>query len=81
VIGFNVVYQQFRAIYDGGCQICRNWSGLKPVLISAYRGTMPIDKRKKSVYGTLLPPLVFVTYVRECSVTKRRILLVHFWLS
>jgi len=30
VIGFNVVYQQFRAMYDSGCQICCNWSRLKP---------------------------------------------------
>jgi len=28
VIGFNVVYQQFRAMYDSGCQICCNWSRL-----------------------------------------------------
>jgi len=33
VIGFNVVYQQFRAMYDSGCQICCNWSRLKPVLL------------------------------------------------
>jgi len=26
--GFNVVYQQFRAMYDIGCQICCNWSRL-----------------------------------------------------
>jgi len=25
--GFNVVYQQFRAMYDSGCKICCNWSG------------------------------------------------------
>jgi len=30
VIGFNVVYQQFRAKYDRCCQICCNWSRLKP---------------------------------------------------
>jgi len=24
VIGFNVVYQQFRAMYESGCQICCN---------------------------------------------------------
>jgi len=30
VIGFNVVYQQFRAMYDSGCQICFNWCRLKP---------------------------------------------------
>jgi len=24
VIGFNVVYQQFRAMYGSGCQICCN---------------------------------------------------------
>jgi len=29
VIGFNVVYQQFRAMYDSGCQNCCNWSRLK----------------------------------------------------
>jgi len=27
---FNVVYQQFIAMYDRGCQICCNWSRLKP---------------------------------------------------
>jgi len=27
---FNVVYQQFRAMYDSSCQICCNWSRLKP---------------------------------------------------
>jgi len=26
---FNVVYQQFIAMYDSGCQICCNWSRLK----------------------------------------------------
>jgi len=30
VIGFNVVYQQFRAMYDTGRQICCNCSRLKP---------------------------------------------------
>jgi len=29
VIGFNVVYQQFKDMYDSGCQICCNWSILK----------------------------------------------------
>jgi len=24
VIGFNVIFQQFRAMYDSGCQICCN---------------------------------------------------------
>jgi len=27
---FNVVYQQFIVMYDSGCQICCNWSRLKP---------------------------------------------------
>jgi len=27
---FNVIYQQFRAMYDSGCQICCNRSRLKP---------------------------------------------------
>jgi len=26
VIRFNVVYQQLKAMYDSGCQICCNWS-------------------------------------------------------
>jgi len=25
-----VTYQQFKAMYDSGCQICCNWSTLKP---------------------------------------------------
>jgi len=29
-MGFNVVYQQFRAMYDSGCHICCNRSRLKP---------------------------------------------------
>jgi len=29
-MSFNVVYQQFIAMYDSGCQICCNWSRLKP---------------------------------------------------
>jgi len=42
VIGFNVVYQQFRAMYDSGCQICCNWSRLKPgFTVPAHRSTMP----------------------------------------
>jgi len=35
VIGFNVVYQQFKAMYNSGCQICCNWS--RP----SHRSTMP----------------------------------------
>jgi len=30
VNGFNVIYQQFRAMYDSCCQICCNWSRFKP---------------------------------------------------
>jgi len=30
VNGFNTVYQEFIAMYDRGCQICCNWSRLKP---------------------------------------------------
>jgi len=30
VNGFNVVYQRFIAMYDRGCQICFNWSRIKP---------------------------------------------------
>jgi len=26
----NVIYQQFRAMYDSSCQICCNWSRLNP---------------------------------------------------
>jgi len=26
VIGFNIIYQQFIAMYDIGCQVCCNWS-------------------------------------------------------
>jgi len=35
VNGFNVVYQQFIAtcMYHSGCQICCNWSRLKPDFI------------------------------------------------
>jgi len=37
VIGFNVVYQQLRAVYDSGCQIC-----CKPGFnVQAHRSTMP----------------------------------------
>jgi len=43
VIEFNVVYQQFRAMYDSGCQICCNWFRLKPgFIVSAHWGTMPL---------------------------------------
>jgi len=42
VVGFNVVYQLFRAMYDSGCQICGNWSRLKPDFkVPAHRSTMP----------------------------------------
>jgi len=41
VIGFNVVYHRFRAMYDSGCQICCNWSRLKPgYKVPAHRSTM-----------------------------------------
>jgi len=30
VNGFNIVCQQCTAMYDSGCQICFNWSKLKP---------------------------------------------------
>jgi len=30
---FNIVYQQFIAMYDSGCQICCNWSRLELVLM------------------------------------------------
>jgi len=30
---FNVVYQQFRAMYNSDCQIYCNWSRIKPVLL------------------------------------------------
>jgi len=41
VNGFNVVYHQFIAMYDSGCQICGNWSRLKPALyVPAHRSTM-----------------------------------------
>jgi len=39
---FNVVYQQFIAMYDSGCQIFCNWSRLKPGFkVPAHRSTMP----------------------------------------
>jgi len=39
---FNVVYQQFTAMYDSGCQICCNWCRLKPGFnVSVHRSTMP----------------------------------------
>jgi len=42
VDGFNVVYQQFIAIYDSGCQICCNWSRFKPgYKVAAHRSIMP----------------------------------------
>jgi len=42
VNGFNVVYQRFIALYDSGCQICCNWSRLKPCFkVPAHRSTMP----------------------------------------
>jgi len=40
-MGFNVVYQQFRAMYDSSCQICCNWSRLEPVYVPAHRSTKP----------------------------------------
>jgi len=30
VNGFKVVYQRLIAMYDSGCQICCNWTRLKP---------------------------------------------------
>jgi len=40
VNGFNVVYEQFVAMYDSGCQIC-NWSTLKPDFkVPAQRSTI-----------------------------------------
>jgi len=35
VIGFNFAYQQFRAtcMCHSGCQICWNWSRIKPCLL------------------------------------------------
>jgi len=30
--GFNVIYQQFIAMYASGCQICCRWSRHKPIL-------------------------------------------------
>jgi len=41
VIRFNVVCQQFRAMYDSGYQICCNWSRLKPGFnVPAHRSTV-----------------------------------------
>jgi len=42
VNGFEVVYQQFVAMYDSGCQICCNWSRLKPgINVPVHQSTMP----------------------------------------
>jgi len=42
VIEFNVVYQQFRVMYDSDCQICCKWSRLKPSFnVPAHWSTMP----------------------------------------
>jgi len=30
VNGFNVIYKQFIAMYDGGCPICCNWARREP---------------------------------------------------
>jgi len=30
VNGFNIIYHQFIALYDSGCQIYCNWSRIKP---------------------------------------------------
>jgi len=39
---FNVVYQQFIAMYDSGCQICCNYSRLKPKYHAAIKhDTLP----------------------------------------
>jgi len=39
---FKVIYQQFIAIYDSGCQIYCNWSRLKTRFkVPAHRSTMP----------------------------------------
>jgi len=38
----NVVYQQFRAMYDSGCQICCNWSRRTlDFELPAHRSAMP----------------------------------------
>jgi len=37
VNGFNIVYQQFIAMYDSGCQIWCNWSRLKPERASTWK--------------------------------------------
>jgi len=42
VIGFNVVYQQFIAMYDSSCQICCNWFRFKSgFTVPEHRSTMP----------------------------------------
>ena len=42
VIGFNIVYQQFRAMYDTGFQICCNWHRLNPGFnVPVHQNTMP----------------------------------------
>jgi len=40
-IGVNVIYQQFIAMYDSGCQICYNWSSLKLVFKSPEHTEVP----------------------------------------
>jgi len=41
VNGFNVVYQQFIAVYNSGCQNCCKWSRLKLGFnVPVHRGTM-----------------------------------------
>jgi len=41
VKGFNVVYQQFKAMYNWHCQICGNCSRLKPVLRTMPQKNIP----------------------------------------
>jgi len=43
VIGFNVVYQQFVAMYNSGCKICCNWSRFKlGYKVLVHQSTMPL---------------------------------------
>jgi len=62
-MGFNVVYQQFTALYDSGCQTCCNWSRLKPGFKDAstpkYHAADKHDTPPSHFKLTLVQPALF----------------------
>jgi len=55
VIGFNVVYQHFRAMYDSVCQICCNLSILSLCLHDSTPKYHAVDKHDTPSHFKLTP--------------------------